>query len=84
MKTKPTFKQVAAAFVAAGSPGASERERREAEALACGLPFQYLTEAVALSILIRDLDTRRLVNLIRRWSERPGLASIAVRGNLAA
>ena len=79
MKTEPSFKQVVTAFVAAGAPGASERERREAEQLSSGLPFQYLTEATALAVLNRDLDTRKLVGLIRRWSFRPGLTSIALR-----
>ena len=34
MRNEPTFKQLTAAFVAAGAPGASDRERREAEDLA--------------------------------------------------
>jgi hypothetical protein len=61
--------------VAAGSPGASDRERRDAERLATGLPLQYLTEAKALKVPVRDLDTGKVIGLIRRWSERPGLLS---------
>jgi hypothetical protein len=61
VKTEPTFKQLAIAFVAAVSPGASERERDEAEILASGLPFQFRSEAKALKVLIRDLDTRKVV-----------------------
>ena len=53
MKTQPSFKELATAFVAAGSPGASDRERPEAEQLATGLPLQYLTEAKALKVLVR-------------------------------
>jgi hypothetical protein len=49
MKTEPTFKQLATALVAAGSAGASDRQRCEAKYLAGGLPFQFLTEAVALA-----------------------------------
>jgi hypothetical protein len=70
MKTQPSFKELATAFVAAGSPGASDRERPEAEQLATGLPLQYLTEAKALKVLVRDLDTGTVIGLIRRWSER--------------
>jgi hypothetical protein len=84
MKTELSFKQMATAFVSAGSPGASERERREAGFLASGLPYRYRSEAEALKVLIRDLETQRVVGMIRRWSERPGLTSIAMRGNLAA
>jgi hypothetical protein len=61
--------------VAAGSPGASDRERPEADQLATGLPLQYLTEAKALKVLVRDLDTGKVIRLIRRWSERPRLLS---------
>jgi hypothetical protein len=75
MKTQPSFKELATAFAAAGSPGASDRERPEAEQLATGLPLQYLTEAKALKVLVRDLDTGKVIGLIRRWSERPGLLS---------
>jgi hypothetical protein len=66
MKTEPSFRQFANAFLAAGAPGASERGLYEAEAMAHGLPFQYLTEETALKVLIRDLDTRKLVNLNRQ------------------
>jgi hypothetical protein len=79
MKTDPSFKQLVTAFVAAGAPGASDRERLEAEALSYGLPFQYLTEAVALEILIRDDETRKLVELVYGWAARPGLVSIAAQ-----
>ena len=70
-----------AAFVAAGCPGASDRELREAEQLASGLPFQfqYLTEEIALKVLVRDLETRKVVGLICRWSRRPGLVSLATQ-----
>jgi hypothetical protein len=74
MKTQPSFKELATAFVAAGSPGASDRERPEAEQLATGLPLRYLTEAKALKVLVRDLDTGTVIGLIRRWSERPETA----------
>jgi hypothetical protein len=77
--TEPSFKQFAAAYLAAGAPGASDRERREAESLASGLPFQYLTEDVALKVCIRDLETRKLVDLVYRWAAKPGLVSIVAQ-----
>jgi hypothetical protein len=83
--TELTFKQLAIAFVAAGSPGASEDQADEAQDLASGLPFQYLTEAVALKICIRDLETRKVVDLVYRWAAKPGLTSIvAQRGSVTA
>jgi hypothetical protein len=33
MKTGPSFRQIATAFLAAGAPGASEKQRREASML---------------------------------------------------
>ena len=33
MKTGPSFRQIATAFLAAGAPGASEEQRREASML---------------------------------------------------
>jgi hypothetical protein len=76
MKTEPSFKKRAAAFVAAGSPGASRSQAREAGLLASGLPYQYRSEAKALKILIRDDETRKVVNLIYKWSKKPGLVFI--------
>jgi hypothetical protein len=85
MKTEPSFRQLVTAYVAAGAPGASERGLYEAEAMAHGLPFQYLTEETALKVLIRDLNTRKLVDLVYRWSGRPGLVSIvSQRSSVAA
>lgn len=84
MKTEPTFKQLAIAFVAAGSPGASERERREAEALAGYLPFQWRTEGMALKMIVRDDETAEVVDMIRRWSLKPGLVSVAAQRSVPA
>jgi hypothetical protein len=65
--------------------GSIEDQAREAGFLASGLPYQYLTEAVALKVCIRDLEMRKLVDLVYRWSTRPGLVSIAAqRGAVAA
>ena len=36
--TEPTFKQLATAYLAAGAPGASDRERCEAVALSAAYP----------------------------------------------
>jgi hypothetical protein len=83
MKTEPTFKELTTAFVAAGSPGASEDQVREAETLAGYFPFQYRSEAKALKILIRDDETRKVVELVYRWSRRPGLASLAAQRRAA-
>jgi hypothetical protein len=85
MKNEPTFKEIASAFVAAGSPGASESQAREAGFLARELPYQYRSEAEALKILIRDDETRKVVDLVCRWSARPELVSIvSQRGTVAA
>ena len=67
METEPSFKQLATAFLAAGCPGASEEGHYQAEMLT-GLPFQYLTEDVALRVARRDLETRKAIDLIYRWS----------------
>ena len=85
MKPELTFKQLVTAFLAAGSPGASEDQACEAEALAGYFPFQYRSEAKALKILIRDDETRKVVDLVYRWSAKPGLVSIvSQRGTVAA
>ena len=76
MKTEPCFKQVVTAFLAAGAPGASEDERLEAEELSTGLPYQFRSEATALKVLVRDDETRKVVELVYRWSAKPGLVSI--------
>jgi hypothetical protein len=84
MKTEPSFKQLVTAFVAAGAPGASESQAREAGLLASGFPFQYRSEAKALKMLIRDDEDRKLVDLVYRWSARPGLVSIvSQKGSVA-
>jgi hypothetical protein len=41
--------------------------------------------AAALKVLVRDLGTRKLVDLVHRWSIRPGLVFIvSQRGSVAA
>ena len=66
-----------------GIAGRIRKSGRRGQTLAGHFPFQYRSEAKALKILIRDLETRKVVDLIYSWSRRPGLVSLAAQRRAA-